>query len=250
VRSFERKLDRTLDHLGVLQALSQRFFEREPCGIILECDVQAREHVLYFRAWEDPPAEFASVAAECFHNLRQALDHIAYRLAITISGTDPPPNESSIYFPIAGTPQQFEGKLTSSFGSRQGIPTDIVTVLERAQPYNGGQWTLLSILDDLDNFDKHRFAPIVATGGLLPSFKMAFNVTSLNGLRLGPVKADTEILRFGLGPDSTMEMEFPVTSLIAFAEGRPGHGHPVIDLLWRLRELIRHDIAEPLDASL
>jgi hypothetical protein len=158
MRSFDRKLDRALEHLGAMQAASQRFFEREPCFVSLEGEVKTGDHVLIFRVREEPPDEFAALAADCCHNLRHALDHIAYRLAIVISKCDPPPNETNIYFPIAGSPQEFEGKLGSSFGSPKRIPTDIRTVLEGAQPYNGGDrfffpswrtWTTLTSTDSL-----------------------------------------------------------------------------------------------------
>jgi hypothetical protein len=106
-------------------------------------------------------------------------------------------------------------------------------------------------LEDLDNFDKHRFPPVVTVGGLIPSFNIGhLQVGKLIGPRLGPVKADTEIMRFVPLPQSPMNMGFPSTYHIAVAEGKPGQGHSVIAALSALRNLIRTEIVEPLDSYL
>ena len=55
MRGFERKLDRALDHLGTLHAASQRFFEADPCAVVLDCDMQTREHVLRFESGRTLP---------------------------------------------------------------------------------------------------------------------------------------------------------------------------------------------------
>ena len=124
-------------------------------------------------------------------------------------------------------------------------------MLEGAQPYSGGDGVLLPILEDLDNYDKHRYPPVMTVGGLVPSFNIGvLHARSFSGPHLGPVKPDTEIMRFVPVEDAPMQMDFPTAYHVAFAEGKPGQGQPILPLLSATRDFIRSRIAEPLDAYL
>jgi hypothetical protein len=57
-------------------------------------------------------------------------------------------------------------------------------------------------------------------------------------------------MRFGLAPDSPMDMNFPMVSFVQFAEGKPGQGLNVVDALRLMRHLIRDRIVEPLRSYL
>ena len=111
MRGYEQKLDRALDHLYAVEAAVGKFMQRQPRAVVVESDLKTHKQVMTFRVFEDPPSEITGMAADCFHNLRHALDHIAYGLAIRISGCDPPPNEENIYFPIAKTSASFRGSV-------------------------------------------------------------------------------------------------------------------------------------------
>jgi hypothetical protein len=67
-----------------------------------EKDAGGRRHSLILRVLKLPALErWSLVAADCVHNLRCALDHLVYAIAVYESGQDPPPNHRGLQFPIA-----------------------------------------------------------------------------------------------------------------------------------------------------
>lgn len=249
--SYMLKLDRALEHLYALQAAAQSFIERDPCAVLMECDVKTKEHVLRLRVFEQPPAQFAILAGDCLHNLRQALDHIAYQLAVVVSQSDPPPNERTAAFPIQNSPESFSSNLKKKIGAPGKIPDDMRAILEALQPYKGANGARLGTLRDLDDHDKHRLPPVLVSVGSTPTFNIGeLNVNSLTGPRLGPLEDGAEVLRFGLVPDTNMNMSFEFTHGVAFARESPGRGEDVVKLLWAIRETVLYAVIRPLDPFL
>ena len=121
------------------------------------------------------------ICGDCVHNVRSALDHLAYVLAIQHSGQNPPPNERNLQFPICGSRPHFDTK-----GNWISPLSDTAkTFIERVQPYNGldpVNPSTLGILADFDNSDKHRLLNV--TLALATTVEIRF--TPISGVRIKP----------------------------------------------------------------
>lgn len=241
--SHRLKLRRALEHLTALETAVQVWTETNPCTIVAECEVETRKHI--FRAWvghqpNDP--DIPLLAGDCIHCLRQALDHLAYKLAVRVSGSDPPPNESSTEFPIMGKDaHQLDSVLPQKIGVKKKMPPGMYAALERLQPYHGGNLELLGVLHRLDNLDKHRFPPVVAgvLAGLATNIG-TLTVSSLYGPRLGVLEDGAQIMEFVPIPKTKMEVDFDHACTVTIDKGSPvAGGQPVVSLLNSIRDLIR-----------
>lgn len=156
-----RKLDRAAEHIQTLNDAVKRWYDSKPVHVIAK-HFNADETAYIYR-FEYPaiPVFFGIVAGDIFHNLRSALDHLAWQLALL---TKLAPYEHTA-FPIC---------LTNTSKTRlhfkrllQDVPDDARQAIESLQPYNTpngikpenhGLW----ILDQLSNFDKHRIITLGA----------------------------------------------------------------------------------------
>src|ERR1039458_556639 len=48
--------------------------------------------------------DWTLIIGDCVHNLRSALDHLVYAIAMHESGQNPPPKEDRLAFPIVDNP--------------------------------------------------------------------------------------------------------------------------------------------------
>jgi hypothetical protein len=115
--------------------------------------------------------------------------------------------------------------------------------LEELQPYKGGNRVLLAALHHLDNLDKHRFPPVVASAGSVGSL----NVESFQGYFAGPLLGALEdgavVLEFIRQPDTDVDMEFEFAASIAFDQrSTVAAGQLVIPLLADIRNFVRNEV--------
>ncbi len=90
-----------------------------------------------------------ALAGDVIHNLRSALDHLAYALAI--AGTDDVP-KPGVGFPIAKDEATYESIKERKV---EGIRPEAVELIDSLKPYNSGNDCLWRI-HELDIVDKHR----------------------------------------------------------------------------------------------
>jgi len=202
----------------------------------------------------DPPADprIPLLIGDCVHNIRQALDHLAYRLAVVVRGSDPPPNADKTAFPICSSRKFFDGGLPDRIGPRKAMPGGLYATLEGLQPYHGGDRQLLGVLHHLDNTDKHRFPPIVAAVTNVSGFRIAqAQVSFLQGPRVGPLEDDTPVIEYAPMPDTEVSMQLDYEPGIAFGKGSPvAAGQLVGPLLTSIRFYVLREVIEPLEAFL
>ena len=91
-------------------------------------------------------------AGDALHNMRSALDHIAY--AVARKRRRPSGELKTAMFPIKESSQQFNGTIHSRKIANLG--SDWIKFLLSKQPYRGRNGNALLRLDRLDNMDKHR----------------------------------------------------------------------------------------------
>ena len=98
------KIIRAGDHLQTLDSESRRFVEDYPYRLDPQYNQQSRELVVSIRSIRQPevlpPARLGVVLGDVLHNLRSALDHLVWQLAMIGTGPKAPLNQ----FPIFNTP--------------------------------------------------------------------------------------------------------------------------------------------------
>jgi hypothetical protein len=140
-------------------------------NVAAHCEL--REGRLGFRLIVDdfiqPPQteDWGILVGECVHNLRSALDNLAFALARL--QCDPPPRPGRISFPIFTDKSKFEKDGRSALTQ---MPAAAASLIERLQPFNrDGSLAMgtpesdaLVMLQWLNNADKHRIPSVVLVG--------------------------------------------------------------------------------------
>jgi len=143
IRSVDAKLARAKVQVHVITDVISAWGSRIS-NVATRCEL--REGRLGFRLivedFIDPPPleEWGLLVGECAHNLRSALDNLAFALARL--RCDPPPNPGRIAFPIFTDKSQFEKKARQSLEQMPGAAEQLI---ENLQPFNrdGSQrWVL------------------------------------------------------------------------------------------------------------
>jgi len=246
--SYVMKVLRAIEHLGELYAAAQIFSEVSAYSLHGKTDPDTGEKVLKIRLASQPPITFGTLAADCVHSLRQSLDHLAYKLAVSISGSDPPPNEATAGFPIHNSSAGFKGNLAAKIGDPDKIPRPILKTLNELQPYNSWEGKQLAILRDLDNRAKHRELPICV--GVVRPTETAVEGDSvvLKSLRTGPVEeGETEIARFEVSkPNVQVEVRGWLSIEIVFGSDSPAEGQSVVKYLQTVRAMLLRKVMPSL----
>jgi hypothetical protein len=236
------KFNWALKKIEALNEIGLRFTESDPCAVVGQCELKTRKHTYTARIFEQPTDPVIQLLiGDVAHNLRQGLDHLAYRLAIIVARADPPPNERTSEFPIFENPTEFKAGLRRKIGPRADMPTGLEAALDGLQPYQGGELELLGALHILDNTDKHRLPPVVASAMVTPNIVIEEASGQMSGLpRAGRYEDGAEAWWVVPEPNSEVNVDFHVTSGIAFAETSPvAAGQPVIGFLMGIGEVIR-----------
>ncbi len=102
--SYELKLGRASYHLNSLDAKVREWRERETYRFVLHLDRESGKQFVSIAFTEPVPAEFRLIIGDCLHNLRSALDNLAYKLAVSHHGSSPLPEpfDRRSEFPIFG----------------------------------------------------------------------------------------------------------------------------------------------------
>jgi hypothetical protein len=166
------KLDRAEDHLDALNESIQRFTKKGFCTARQEFDRDRRLTLRVNQVFEPPPG-WGVLIGEIVYNLRSALDHMVYELAVVNHGTRAPPRDiaESSAFPIFANGLKFRwgnakkasksGKLSRDSGRHKirAVSRPPRAAIDRLQPYhrrkNPASRALLQ-LEELSNMDKHR----------------------------------------------------------------------------------------------
>ena len=88
LRSCRLKINRAITHFNQLNAEVETFLSRQPYKIVKKLDPVSGESEFKLHMAEKIPAEWSSLLGDCIHNLRSALDALAY--VLVDRGVEPP----------------------------------------------------------------------------------------------------------------------------------------------------------------
>src|ERR1035441_9918456 len=155
LRLIRIKIERAEKHLDELEAVVLSLGEATFKLISLDSQPETGKPFMNFRPLNVYPPEIPAITGDAAHNLRSALDHLAFHLVqvgITFGETAPAKWED-IQFPIFPSLKSYEaGK-----GRRiQGAQREAIEAIDALKPYKGG-CEALWLLRRMDNTDKHSF---------------------------------------------------------------------------------------------
>jgi len=149
------KVERAKKQLGDLERELIEFRDSEYTVVGAEFDPKTGKpigtnHPLYIL----PLIPFDAIPAsgDIVHNLRSALDHLAYQLVLVGTNDAGPTHPRRIQFPIAEDFVTYEARKA---GQVEGMRDDAKLAIDAAKPYKGGNEDLWRI-HELNNIDKHR----------------------------------------------------------------------------------------------
>jgi hypothetical protein len=165
LESSRFKLERARHHFTEAEGLEKAFLDGSgenglrPFYLKTEYEPQHGYYSVRFDLVRTAPVGLSLAVGDCAHNLRAALDHLAWEI-VPAAFRNNPANEKKvrdISFPITGNPNNW----SSLVGLKvPGISNQQKNVLQSHQPFNApagvGSWQPLSALTLIDNTDKHR----------------------------------------------------------------------------------------------
>lgn len=257
--SYEKKLANAYAHLETLRGEVAAWAGSHPYTWSVEYDPSEQEQI-YFAELTDPPFDrFGSLAGDCLHNMRAALDHLVFEASEVALGQPLPQDVAEkTEFPIFG-PKPLDAK---SRKRRIGLlPEEAQVLIEGMQPHTYGTAFTehpLWVLHDLERIDKHRL-PVSAR----PMFHdMLITVPATAGIRERPggrakysvsfnteatFDGRTEMARFpSSAPPEIDDMNLEMSLDVVLDEKMPAGGHSLVPLAENLLNYVLVEVARPL----
>ena len=249
------KLTRALRHIRDFEAEADRWLAKTPIKLHYTSDLATAERLILAELLESVPAELSTIAGDALHNLRSALDNLAYDLALAHKGHPLPPRVAAdSAFPMfaeekPGTNKRLKRML-------KGVHPEARTIIQGMQPYNPGHeghQNVRWVLSDLNAKDKHRQPPLVVPAPSTVSFYVAGPEGALKATQNWPsleVGRKVEISRYSsaVGVYAGPDLQKPPEFFIAFGEGSPEAvvGSSVVSGLMEIHRDITERILPPL----
>jgi hypothetical protein len=146
------KIERAKKHFRELETELESFRDRYRHVQVGKRDTETWEVGPPFKIQKIPIISFniLTTTGDTIHNLRSALDHLAYQLVLV--GTPGVEPSRQVEFPIAKDVTTYE---TDKPRKVKGMRPEAVDAIDALKPYHGGTEAFWRI-HELDNIDKHR----------------------------------------------------------------------------------------------
>jgi hypothetical protein len=226
------------------------------------------EYVVWVTTKQLDGSGLAVEIGDCLYNLRSALDHLAYELAIAFTG-EPLPKEiaENSEFPIFGDedPKGVGGKGPALFRAAArkiaGVDPAAQAVIESLQPYQLGldfRTHELWRLHELARVDRHRLLHLstVQLDGMLWNPASHLNVATIGGgegiySHAGEIEPGqrTEVARIPATPTNPKErmyMDIKPALDVVFAADNPAAGESVSAVLGGIYNYVINDVLAAL----
>jgi hypothetical protein len=231
------KVERAKQHLYELELVLDRFRKAQPYTIESEIDPQTGHKVGKVRGNLTPPDGIGLIAGDVIHNLRSALDHLAYQLVCANSQI--PDRQTS--FPIFDS----AAKYAADHGRHvQLMAHGAINAISATKPYFGGTDDLWH-LHALDIADKHHALLTIIT--MVPNISVNWRGSAIDWLRglssfgdmsmpgIGHPLKDGDVI-FRIDPDKYDDPQ--VTIDVALAEAGFFKRQPILITLQNLLDLV------------
>jgi hypothetical protein len=221
-----------------MKAAIVSFLQPNPERIEGEFDAQRSEWVYMPRRTPVVRLGWSAVIGDILSNYRSALDYIAAQLVL--SGGGQVTNRTA--FPIIDSPTaNWPSTSHERLGGAPSSAIDIIKLMQPYQPGNGGQLNALSLLRDLNNWDKHEALHTTVHVALVSWWAISYSYRGVQTvgtetIHSGPLKAGEPVGTWGLvserGQQPEVNRPLIVTYDIAFEGGPPStRGRSVIEVL-------------------
>jgi hypothetical protein len=216
--SSRRKIARAKKHLAELDRGIGAFFARPDMyqPFVEAHPEKAGWTILKVRFIEELPHEFEEIVGDILGNLRSALDHAVYGIALAVaeSANSPKPKIDTACFPFAKDAAHFENALKGRCAS---VPAELHSIFRDCKPYNGGNEPLWA-LNVIRGTDEH--AILVPAGTVAFVDGMEIHAEGAWGMPYSPAlesnKNEMEICT--LAPGSKFHGKLQIAMYIAFGE--------------------------------
>lgn len=152
-----------------MQAWRDDLNERNVRPFWLDADYEPQNgyYSVRFSRVQSPPSELSLILGDAAHNLRSALDHLAWGI-VPIGFRDDPSNSRrvrDIGFPICfHEPPQPKGWRGLVGTKLHGVSRTQAAIIKRHQPFNvpldERAWHPLALVQEIDNTDKHQVVAV------------------------------------------------------------------------------------------
>jgi|ERR1700722_3731437 len=186
--------------------------------------------ILKVRMKKQLPNDIPAAVKDILSNLRSALDHAVYAVAVT-AGTPKPGNA---YFPFSRTAEDFERKLK---GRCKDVPTELFPFFRRCQPYKGGN-TALWALNVIRGTNDHAFlVPTVGDGFVA---EMIVEGEGFHSAPAHPIWDSTknEMELMTIRSEAKLKGKFKLAFQITFGEAEEFSGRNIGEVLHLFIELV------------
>jgi len=150
LHSARLKLAWATRHINTLNSEIGLFVEAHAKRVVEKVDPKQTGGYLYEVEWPDTPADWSLILGDIAHNLRSALDHVAWEVR-KLAGPPPP---DRLYFPIYVDPCSYRAERHN-----WGFKPEHERLFRQFQPYQRGNAAdshPLRLLNKLSNIDKHQ----------------------------------------------------------------------------------------------
>jgi hypothetical protein len=240
---IRQKIERAKQHISNLKIANDAFLDTEPYAFTTQINAQTGEQEFHAaRDFQVAPDEIALIVGDVVHNLRAALDHLAFQLWLnsplrTGSGRH-------VYYPIAESADKYKAEHMRKV---KGMTDDAIHAIGATEPYQGGKGDALWVINELDIADKHRtllVSDVRVSGFKLYPTKSFFQdddwVRSLFSFTAPKFRATAKAgdLLFTVKPEMYKDVNLEFS--IAFSDPNVIEGHSVLVSLQQLTNTVDH----------
>jgi hypothetical protein len=228
-------------HIQDLYNAMETFIGSKPYEDVHDFESQPGQHLVRFKIWERPEPWWSPIIGDIVHNVRSALDHLAWQLVIR-NGRNPKSARSQ--FPIVildpfdpsvhRCPEAAKRARVSWKNQTRGMHKADIELLKRLQPYNGPDPPNehpLARLSQFSNWDKHKEFHFPSQVFMDYHFRATMKDVRITLLYLKSrgeaLEHDEIIARYGVvatGPNPKLHMNPKGLFDVAFGEGSPLEG--------------------------
>jgi hypothetical protein len=236
------KTQRAREHLSQLNPLQREIASPEYLGTDIQRD--GRDVVVRLTVKGSTPSRIGCIVGDVVHNLRTALDYLAY-LAIEWNGGTP---TRQTQFPVCSIEARFSEIVKSQLA---GAPTPFIRLVEALQPFKCDQpsESVLGIVHRLDINDKHNRLLISA----LMSSQVSLEFDEPGCLERQPILTippfplvdGAELARFRLAIGREVirpPFKIGLGADLALVDESPIHGQPLTITLYQIIKQVESDI--------